>query len=651
MLKDSGHLFKLAPLFLFMTLAACGGGGSGGDTAITGTATSISGGGVKGPLANAVVTVYDFDPTQVGFKGGVVSTASTDTTAAIAGLSLPVSAQPPYIMEFTSDGSTTDITTGRAPVIGTMRTVVTASMLADGVSIYATPLTTMAVDIAVEAAVDTDSSGAIDASEFEAALAVAATQVASTLGFGMPSSIDIFETPPLINASTTTAQSQGEVAAYRTAVEALTAVLYEVDQRVAGSSTEGVLSEMAVELASGNDLDGGANGAVIASVLQQDPASLPIPNTDPVQTVGDIQGILVSEKAVTLSSTDTTEIEPGGSVTTKPEPAETSPDTDGDGVLNVNDAMPLNPDESSDADNDGIGDFADPDDDNNGVLDQNEGITAVVTATDADGDGVDDAADNCPAVINPTQTDTDSDSAGDACDTDMDGDGVSNGADSHPMDPSKSVDTDGDGIDDSVDLDDDNDGVDDVTENSNGSNPLLKDTDGDGVYDNADAFPLNPSESIDSDGDATGDNADPDDDNDGLTDAEEIAAGTKPLVADTDGDGANDGIDVFPLNPIESDDTDGDGIGDNTDAFPSDPTETVDTDGDGVGDNTDAFPSDPMETVDTDGDGVGDNTDNCIAVANADQADSDSDGIGDVCEGAGPAFWGNFNWDDGSTWQ
>ena len=54
---------------------------------------------------------------------------------------------------------------------------------------------------------------------------------------------------------------------------------------------------------------------------------------------------------------------------------------------------------------------------------------------------------------------------------------------------------------------------------------------------------------------------------------------------DSDKDEAHDFIDAFPEDPTETLDTDGDGVGDNGDAFPEDPNETVDTDGDGVGDN------------------------------------------------------------------
>ena len=60
-----------------------------------------------------------------------------------------------------------------------------------------------------------------------------------------------------------------------------------------------------------------------------------------------------------------------------------------------------------------------------------------------------------------------------------------------------------------------------------------------------------------------------DDDGDGLSDLDEIAAGTDPLDSDTDPDGWNDGFDAFPLNTAEWKDTDGDGVGDNSDVYPN----------------------------------------------------------------------------------
>lgn len=503
---------------LLSSLTACGGGGgssSPAPTPSTPTPTptpspiNVSGGGVKGPLANAVVTVYAFDASQSGFKGSVVATASTDTNAAITGLTLPSPVTPPYIMEFTSVPGTTDITTGLFPVITALRTVITQALLDGGDPLYATPLTTMAVDIAVTNAADSNGTAGIQADEFETALTAAASQVVSTLGFGLNSSVDIFDTPPLVDNTTTSTQQQTDVAAYRAAVEAVTAIAFQINKQSSGGDTDSVLTELAADLADGI-IDGNVNGvparqinASTLQVLQQNPATLPIPNSPTNQTVAEVQAILVTEAATTAPTTPVTELDAGGSITTTPTPAETNPDSDNDGVLNADDAFPGDPAESVDSDGDGIGDNADTDDDNNGILDVDEGKPVNVTAVDTDGDGIDDFfPDNCPAAFNPSQTNTDellaaSDTLGDACDSDDDGDGVLDIADAFPLDDTESVDTDNDGIGDVADPDDDDDGV--LDTNDVGNSPLdgtacslLIDCDGDGVFDSVDFAPIDP---------------------------------------------------------------------------------------------------------------------------------------------------------------
>ena len=216
--------FILLVLFSFVITACGGGGGGGGNTTPTPTppaTTSLSGGGVKGPLANATVTVYALDTSAADFKGAVIGSGTTNAAAQIVGLSIPASATPPFIMEFTSTASTTDITTNAAPVIGTLRTVLTQQMIASGEPVYASPLTTMATDIAIANADSNvtpysgDNNGVTSTSEFLNALPIAAAQVVSTVGFGA-SGIDIWTTPPLINAATTSATQQTDVAQYRT---------------------------------------------------------------------------------------------------------------------------------------------------------------------------------------------------------------------------------------------------------------------------------------------------------------------------------------------------------------------------------------------------------------------------------------------------
>ena len=159
-------------------------------------------------------------------------------------------------------------------------------------------------------------------------------------------------------------------------------------------------------------------------------------------------------------------------------------------------------------------------------------INAPGSCADSDGDGRVDGADNCPSVSNPTQTNTDGDSLGDACDPDDDNDGVCDGSSSQPngtpgtppggcsagpdncstVSNSSQTNTDGDAQGDACDSDDDNDTVADTGDNC----PL-----------NANSSQTNSDNiSVHAWGDALGDACDPDDDNDGFIDTTEQHIGT-----------------------------------------------------------------------------------------------------------------------------
>jgi hypothetical protein len=168
-----------------------------------------------------------------------------------------------------------------------------------------------------------------------------------------------------------------------------------------------------------------------------------------------------------------------------------SADADGDGVDDVDDAFPYDPNETIDTDGDGVGDNAD-------TFPYNPNESA-----DSDGDGVGDNADAFDD--DPTET------------TDSDGDGVGDNSDEFPQNFLESADSDGDGVGDNADAfdddptettDSDDDGVGDNADAFQNDPTETADTDDDGVGDNADAFPSDPSETVDSDGDGVGDNAD-----------------------------------------------------------------------------------------------------------------------------------------------
>jgi len=667
---SSGRVMRqlLSALLVSFTalLAACdsggsGGGGSGGDDGGGGGgggALSLSGAGVDGPLANAIVTLYQIDTSVADYKGDVLGTGTTDERAQIEGIEKPAEADAPYLLEFTADADSRDLTACSdddvsgtidvlteclAPVVGTLRTVVTADMLASDRPVYATLLTTMATDLAIAA---NGIGGSTE--DLLTELGSAAAQVKSTVGFGLDSTTDIFTTSPILDENTDTAAEQEQVAAYRSAVQALASVIDQMADALGGTDPVAMLTAMTEDLADGA-IDGEVDGtpqsiydgdaAVATATLQlldQDPTSLPVPNDPQGRTVGDMAAILLDEIATTGNDGVEPEIDENTEV--EMQPAQKDPDLDDDGTPNESDAFPQDENESTDTDKDGIGNNAD---------------------TDDDGDGVADANDVFPLNSSET-TDTDTDGTGNNADTDDDGDGVLDGDDDFPLDESKSdasdvdsdgwpaeqdgndnddtipgtafVDSDGDGVGNTTDSDDDNDGVADGSDAfpTNGAEQSDLDSDGfgdksdddvdgdgrnnhsngNGVANTAataatdpDRFPQDSQEWSDTDKDGIGNNTDTDDDNDGRSDENEAGAGSNPLARDTDGDGALDGVDAFPLNPFASFDSDEDNI-----------------------------PARPANLAADDPQLAGLTFDNCPSTPNPDQQDADADGFGNGCD-------------------
>jgi len=577
--KPSVFLKSLTPIALGISLALSGCGGSSGGSDPTGL--SIAGGSIKGPLANANVAVY---PITLGATVGIdrttaIATGSTNSQAQITGLNIPAGTTGPLLLEFTATDLTTDLMTGGAPTVQTMRTVVTsADIAANRTRYYGSLLTTMATDIGLAKATDTSLDGTIDEDELVAALGDASDQVLSTLGFGASSEdVNVFTTSPIADETTSTPEAAQATTDFRTAIEAFGAILSQMDAE-AGGDGEGaidyadeVLAALTDDLASDGLIDGtGSSGPITdftestLTILQQDPTSLSLPYdsdgdgvADTTITLDQMDQVVQDETTKTGESDVTTVMT---DVVADPAPASTDPDRDGDGVLNAADAFPDDPAEWLDTDGDGIGNNADTDDDN---------------------DGLSDGPDDFP--LDPTeQTDTDGDGIGNNADDDDDDDGVLDADDDFPLDDTKSsiTDLDNDGWDVTYDPDDNdpaNPGVPFVDTDGDGI-PDASDTDddNDGVNDGPDDFPLDPAETTDTDGDGTGNNADTDD----------------------DADGTPDTLDAFPLDATETSDFDADGIGDNADA---------DADGDGIA-NTDEDPStttllNAPTLADQDGDG------------------------------------------------
>jgi len=279
------------------------------------------------------------------------------------------------------------------------------------------------------------------------------------------------------------------------------------------------------------------------------------------------------------------------SVAGLPQPANDGPDFDADGLCNagdpdddndtVPDAQDTNPlnkfvcldvdadtcddcsvaglpqpaNDGTDTDADGLCNLGDPDDDDDGILDDGD-ASGTIGDNPCKGGNTVHCDDNCRLDVNPGQADGDGDGVGDVCDFDLDGDGVPDSVDNCPQDYNPGQeDMDHDSVGDVCDPDRDGDGIDNIADNCpNIPNPGQEDRDndnigdvcdpdrdGDGIGNVADNCPddYNPGQE-NSDSDGLGDACDPDDDNDGVPDAADECPTAAEDPDDIDDDGCPD---------------------------------------------------------------------------------------------------------------
>jgi len=315
-----------------------------------------------------------------------------------------------------------------------------------------------------------------------------------------------------------------------------------------------------------------------------------------------------------------------------------SDDCDLDGLTNDDELLvgtdPNNPDTDGDGDNDG-------EEVNNGTspIDPCDPTIDAVGTADCDGDGLDNDGELLAGTDN-NNPDTDEDGL-------TDGEEVFGGSD--PLD-SCSPDFGAVGTNDC-----DNDGLTNIDESFYGTDNTISDTDGDGINDGDEVNGgSNPLESCDPNPSAGSPESDCDED--GLTIAEENEIGTDSSNPDTDGDGFNDGEEVTngsnPLNACDpvstglgSDDCDLDGLTNDDELLAGTDPNNPDTDSDGVNDgdevNTGSNPVDSCDpdinavgTADCDGDGL-DNDGELLAGTDNNNPDTDEDGLTDGEEVSG----------------
>jgi len=312
-------------------------------------------------------------------------------------------------------------------------------------------------------------------------------------------------------------------------------------------------------------------------------------------------------------------------------------DLDSDGIEDGIDNCPSNPDpDQTDTDSDSVGNICDS-----------------TPNGDTDLDGIDNLIDNCLTTINPSQEDSDSDGYGDACDS-----GLLNDIDNDYMDDEWE---DYYGIiigeDDSAN-DLDGDTLSNLEEFIANTRPNSQDSDYDGVMDGEDVWPTENWRANDVDTDGMSDdwershslNIGIDDsisdyDSDGLNNLQEYLTQTNPNYEDSDFDGILDGVDPWPTNRLYNIDTDNDGLPDqfeilNSSILKANPPyldytdsgdATQDSDGDTLSNLQEFNLGTNWSNADTDGDTFNDTID-FSPLNEAYTADTDGDGLPDEYE-------------------
>ncbi|HED12451.1 MAG TPA: right-handed parallel beta-helix repeat-containing protein [Gammaproteobacteria bacterium] len=239
-----------------------------------------------------------------------IAAATTNAYAEIAGLNVWGQPLPPYVLVI--DGTNAiDLNTSVAPVIKKLVTVITLETLSKGQPIFATPYTTLAYQMLREELGSNGSSNDLNTTYYNdsflsGVLAGFNQMIGRSLGFGMAVETDIFTTPPIVTASTTSIAQQQLMVNYRAAIEVLSSMLHSMFLLNPTINTDTLLQLLAIDLYSDGVIDKVANGdAVIGihtGVLSQNPMYLTIANTK--YWARDIVALIDAERALVGHSAD-----------------------------------------------------------------------------------------------------------------------------------------------------------------------------------------------------------------------------------------------------------------------------------------------------------------------------------------------------------
>ncbi len=311
---------------------------------------SLSGSAVKGPLANADVSVYVANSNPLlNFKGALIATGKTDDQARFIGLKIPKPVLSAYVIEVRSNEDTVDLSTGKFPVIPHLAAIVSDAVLSREQDVFVTLLTTITLDYLRVG------NKSLDLIGIESTLAEVTEIVASYFNFDLVNIDPITRSPVVVDGSSEAALAK--TVRYRAAIETIAAIGTMLATEFEPISAEIVLTIIANdiwELEHGQLLE--SDYADIFNSLTV--ASLAIPGTDKdgdpatsdPYSIDDIEALLYSEAAAFQLEAPESLID--GRIVFVP--ASIGPDSDNDGVPDRTDNC-LDTDNLNQLDDDGDG--------------------------------------------------------------------------------------------------------------------------------------------------------------------------------------------------------------------------------------------------------------------------------------------------------
>ena len=289
--------------------------------------------GVDGPIANALLSVYKIEDYLQNDLSSPVAEALSDANGFADDVMVSNdSGDGPFVVEVVSDASSIDTITLSAPVIDTLKTIITSAQYgSDTNRFYATPLTTLAVDELISNAA-TNGYILTDPVDLDAAILNAQTIIKALFGFGLLDGIDIFVAPPVFDESTADDSAQDEAAAYRAASETMAALVSELVNP--SLTATDVLTLIQTDI-NDNGVNDDSNtftevGIAVATDLNDTSTSY-LTTRLGLNTIQDVMNGELGSISTLIDSVD---------------PVYGSPDSDNDGVTNDQDLFPQDPTQS-----------------------------------------------------------------------------------------------------------------------------------------------------------------------------------------------------------------------------------------------------------------------------------------------------------------